>query len=468
MAIIYDDLDYYFSQHPNMFRGGGQKQQGRRQNYVERSTGQFLQEFADVNKIKERTRQAVENVNKTRRRGRLQKNNVVSNRDFVKKHTDQYVQAAPKMSSEEAKERQRQLKAMGLYSGAIDGKWGPESIAANEAAGANGTKWNGTFYQVSNEDFEPGIGDELKRLWNTYSSANPVTRFLFNQPYYGSEADARNLGYKTFVDENGYEHDVDYGSFLPSDMSKRDRAEWEMNMFGITRDLAQNKSGLDKLLYENLPSYSYDVSQTLSNIFNGTKQADATTGRSVILPEREGTANEAERNASPFRESLRNLAFGYPDPNGRLKVSPYEAPGSGKFDLGYAFYDPEVQQYILNDPIYENVTPGGGNVQAGIVSKYYNPVEVMKFVAKQRAGKTMTDDKGREFYLNDDNQRVYNSGPAVSTVQNHGESGPLGDYGYGAWSASKDANGNKVAYDRWDLQLGPFTIPGFELYYKGK
>jgi hypothetical protein len=113
--------------------------------------------------------------------------------------------------------------------------------------------------------------------------------------------------------------------------------------------------------------------QTLSNAFNGTKQADSRTGRSVIMQEREGTANEAERNATPFRESLRNLAFHYPDPNRRLKVSPYEHPGQGEFDLGYAFYDPEVQQYILNDPIYQQTTPGGKPVQAGIVSNYYDP-----------------------------------------------------------------------------------------------
>lgn len=466
MPTFYNDLDYYLGQHPNMFRGGGQKPQGTRQNYVERSQNQFLQEFANVERIKEKTREAVERVPK--KRGRLQKNNVMKNKDFVKKHTDSFVQSAQKMSTAEAKARQRQLKEMGLYTGAIDGKWGPKSIAANEAAMANGVAWNGGNYQISRDNFEPGIGDEMKRMWNAYSASNPVTRFMFEQPYYGTEEDARKLGYKTFVDRNGYEHDVDYGSAVMGNLSTRDRAARQMEMYGITDEMTANKSGFDRFLYENLPSYSYDVAQTLSNAFNGTKQADSMTGRSVMLPEREGTTNEAERNATPFRESLRNLAFHYPDPNGRLRVSPYERPGQGEFDLGYAFYDPEVQNYILNDPIYQQTTPGGKPVQAGIVSNYYDPTAVAKFAVQQMKGNVKTDDKNREYYLNDNNQRVYRSGPAISTVQNSGEGAALGDYGYGAWSASQDAQGRRVAYDKWDLQLGPFNIPGFELYYKGK
>ena len=465
MNDFYDNLDYYMQSNPNMFAGGGNKQQGGKQNYVQRSRSQFLQEYADVNKIKERTRQAIESTRP--KRGRLQKN--MSNKEFVKKTTDSFVKSAPKMSTAEAKERQRWLKSMGLYTGKIDGKWGSKSTAANDAALAAGYRWDNGSYQVDRSSFEPGITDRIKKVWNKYSMMNPVTRFLFDQPYYGSEEDARKLGYKTFVDDNGYEHTVDYGSAMAmnGNLSTRDRAAQQMEMFGITDEMTSNKSGLDRFLYENLPSYSYDVMQTLSNALNGTKQADAMTGRSVIMPEREGTMNEAERNATPFRESLRNLAFHYPDPNRRLKVSPYEKPGQGEFDLGYAFYDPEVQNYILNDPIYQQTTPGGTPVQAGIVSNYYDPVAVYKFSRKQQKGETMKDEKGREFYLNDDNQRVYKSGPAISTVQNPGEQGPLGDYGYGAWSASKDAQGRRVAYDKWDLQLGPFNIPGFELYYKG-
>lgn len=183
--FVTDDLNNYFSQYPNQFKGGGRKQQGRRRNYVERdpsavsnytraASAQFMKQYADPTAVARGTQEAVNRVNAQRRgisEEQARKNykakkgsnrpdyinrnpNAVSDytramsQEFVRQHTQDMVDKAPKSSRAAIKARQRQLKEMGLYEGAIDGKWGPLSIAAHNAATAGGASWNGNSYQL--------------------------------------------------------------------------------------------------------------------------------------------------------------------------------------------------------------------------------------------------------------------------------------------------------------------------------
>lgn len=260
-------------------------------------------------------------------------------------------------------------------------------------------------------------------------------------PYEGTEEDARAKGYKTYTNNGVTRHYVDYSVDDSENMTIPERAQAQLDQYGITSEQTRDKSPISTLVYEYSPGYGYNFLRMGENIIRGNKVresgqpntekiqtpiADKATSRIADLSDILGfdkfASDLRESNTYPINESSRrsdlsNFYFGYPINGKSIKVSKHTQTGRGnKPDQGY-FMEFANSQNIWSDPAYRKTENGGPSVQA--------------------------------------------------TGENMGD-----------WSASKDSKGKKAYYDRWDINplthiSGLERLPnmdflgtGFELYGK--
>lgn len=121
---------------------------------------------------------------------------------------------------------------------------------------------------------------------NIALSTNRLTKNFIKQPYSGTEEEARNLGYKTYrIPGELRRHSVDYSTEKDNDpaATQVEKAAAQMKKYGIPADRAKDKSSYDKLMYEYLPAYGYNIGSFVENIIDNKKVSDASTGTAVIL-----------------------------------------------------------------------------------------------------------------------------------------------------------------------------------------
>lgn len=316
---------------------------------------------------------------------------------------------------------------------AVDGKHGKGTQKALEAAEKAGyifkdgqlVKKASLVKKSPENSYEtvekPGFWSDLSNFVLSHHSA---TRSFMGRPYRGSEEEARKLGYKYYTDNGFTRYPVDYSVKGQENMTPQERAQAQLDQYGITSEQTRDKSPLAKFTYEYSPGYGYNVARMLENAIRGNKVrengqrvtekvetpiADEFTETLAQLADKVGLDDFAKDmraqkgyqiNESAQRSDLSNLFFGYPMQGKSLRISSRTETGKGnKPSQGY-FYEFTNDRHIYSDPAYNKVQPGGRGVEA--------------------TGENM-----------------------------------------GTWSASKDASGNKAYYDLWDIN--PLThIPGLE------
>lgn len=168
-------------------------------------------------------------------------------------------------------------------------------------------------------------------------------------PYYGSQDDARRLGYKSFVPDGSQQrYYVDY-SVTPLDSnSVVQRADAQMKRYGITSEQTRDKSRISILGYNYLPNYGYDIERFFRNFASGQKVMD----KGEVVQKHYQPLDYTQRlqkllhmgvlgsnaPADKYRADLKNLYFGYPIKNGTIEVNTdYNTFTKGKPKYGYVF-----------------------------------------------------------------------------------------------------------------------------------
>lgn len=253
-------------------------------------------------------------------------------------------------------------------------------------------------------------------------------------PYFGSEDDARKLGYEHYVNipklsvgQVSYELTPEEIKKLklpknPTELTKADFRKYkqaQLNKYGITPEQAQDKSWLGRKIYEYAPAYGYNYGTLFNNMIKGNKLADASTGKPVIQPEDihqisdkiyevlygkdseqyDSYYKNSRANRSGERADLINLMHGYPQVNGTIQISDSDSiPNQGQFKHGYGY----------------------------------------SFKNKKKAKSDLKMDKGK-----------------TQLVQGN----QMGHYTEG-----RDTSGNPYYYDVWDLDvhtpIGKYQVPG--------
>lgn len=157
--------------------------------------------------------------------------------------------------------------------------------------------------------------------------------------------EARNLGYRTYI-YNGQEYPVDYAPTLPFitldgrlidplnpyELSTKDYAEAQMRQYGITSDLARNKSQAMEDFMRYTPNIGYDwrtVKDAAMGIFNKTTYDEPETGSYL---QDDGTMREAPKEGEyeygnflatdrDHRYDMKALSAGYPTKYGTVLIS---------------------------------------------------------------------------------------------------------------------------------------------------
>ena len=210
-----------------------------------------------------------------------------------------------------------------------------------------------------------------------------ILRAFYKGAYQGTEEDARRLGYENYQPQGSfraypvsYETEGDHASI-------QDRAQAQLDQYGITSEQTQDKSRFQKWQYQYLPGYGYNVLHLLENYNEGTPVADSRTGKAVYLdrnPEDSWAyqyghqaANASGKgmkyffgNMSHAREDYRNLYYGYPQQHNTLSINKdVKAKNSGEFRDGYAYvqksYDPISLSSNLQPGETKNVVGGQFN-----------------------------------------------------------------------------------------------------------
>lgn len=260
----------------------------------------------------------------------------------------------------------------------------------------------------------------LGRQFPTYSVIGGFTK----HPYKGSEEEARKLGYKHYTEDGFTRHTVDYSVPNQENMTDQQRSQAQIDKYGITQEQVRDKSPVSSFVYNYAPGYGYNVLRFIENVARNNKvrqdgqPAKKTIKTPVADAITEGTADVLdfiganklagdlrESNTYPINESkqrndLSNYYFGYPMNGRSIKVSQHTETGKGNRPDNKYFMEFVNDSHIYRDPAYAEAVPGGGGVEA--------------------TGENM-----------------------------------------GTWSASKDKQGRKAYYDKWDIN--PLThIPGLE------
>ena len=263
-------------------------------------------------------------------------------------------------NKESIKALQRELLAHGYDLGksgenkdGVDGVIGPKTLRALRA------------YRNEKPKVEYGnVEDPLPIINAVYTVASniPGLKYFVPNSFRGTEDEARNLGYKTYIDPvDGKRKSVNYPVTLDGNdaPTKRDIAAAQMRKYGITGDFTSDKSAYQRNNYAYLPAYGYNFLAPFYNKKENLPVADPFTGRAVRLgADRVETGAEKAKDwynrvfadkmgksvvytyadASPAREDYRNLYFGYPQRNNTLMVNEnVDRMNSGEFRTGYAF-----------------------------------------------------------------------------------------------------------------------------------
>ena len=201
--------------------------------------------------------------------------------------------------------------------------------------------------------------------------------------------DARRQGYKTMekryistpTTELYRKYTVNYPSTAKS---KKEKAQEQLDKYGITEEQADDKSNFSKTWYQYAPSYGYDVVSAADNYILNNQTHDIDTqkenrkykyksgpvdafiqgGRRIIESGADLTQKVSKRynmlqpvattlkqasdklrqlndsrnfGTSPMREDKRNLLASRPQQNNTLKISDYDTLGKGKLRDGYAY-----------------------------------------------------------------------------------------------------------------------------------
>lgn len=345
---------------------------------------------------------------------------------------------------------QRQLKEAGYHLGSsgknkdgIDGKWGNKSQTALDSALAEGyTLVKGklippkttTKPQSANKEPSPSQESQptsasnenpgfLNDTVNWVLRHNPLFKIITKAPYKGTEEEARTLGYKHYTNNGFTRKTVDYPVEDAESMTPQQRAQAQLDQYGITEEQVRDKSPMGTFVYQYAPGYGYNVLRMLENIAKGQKVrengkrnteelktpwADETSKKIAEYATKLGwdkfASDLIESTTYPVSESasrndISNFYFGYPMQGKTLKVSPHTVTGGGNEpDAGY-FMEFRNGNHIYNDKAYKDAAPGR---------------------------------------------------PAQATGEN-----------MGTWAAAITPKGKRAYYDLWDIN--PLThIPGFQ------
>lgn len=210
-----------------------------------------------------------------------------------------------------------------------------------------------------------------------------ILRAFYKGAYQGTEEDARRLGYENYQPQGSFRaYPVSYAT-EGDHATIQDRAQAQLDQYGITSEQTQDKSRFQKWQYQYLPGYGYNVLHLLENYNEGTPVASSETGKAVYLdrnPEDSWAyqyghqaANASGKgmkyffgNMSHAREDYRNLYYGYPQQHNTLSINKdVKAKNSGEFRDGYAYvqksYDPISLSSNLQPGETKNVVGGQFN-----------------------------------------------------------------------------------------------------------
>lgn len=325
-------------------------------------------------------------------------------------YKDVKIPKMPAKTRSEVMELQRMLKAAGYDLGStgkdkdgVDGAAGPKTRAAwaayakeHNADAIELSVADGRFGAATRKAAEAYYRDRVKavdsvaeaqeekrygRTEDPSTLANigyslvshiPGVNYFVPQSYNGSEEEARNLGYRTYIDPGTKQRRaVDYSVAMDGvdNPTARQIAAEQMRQYGITGDYVKDKSGYQMDNYAYLPAYGYNALARIYNAKENLPVADPLTGRAVRLgadrvetraEELKDWFNEnlADRlgldklvytyaDASPMREDYRNLYFGYPIRNNTLSVNErVDRMNSGDFRRGYAFVPRDTRSIL--------------------------------------------------------------------------------------------------------------------------
>lgn len=161
------------------------------------------------------------------------------------------------------------------------------------------------------------------------------------KPYIGNLADARRLGYKTYLNTDQMQiQPVDYGVTLDEIIAANPnydgsyeqfnlgRAMAQMNKYKITQEYALDKSTVSKLLYAYIPKRGYNPFHVIDNYLIDRKWANPETGEELFGAHDPSKQRISEamyvgslglrgdlsswENKDMYRHDMRNLYAGYP------------------------------------------------------------------------------------------------------------------------------------------------------------
>lgn len=280
--------------------------------------------------------------------------------------------------------------------------------------------------------------------------------FNVEAPYRGSMEDARKLGYRTYYDPaTNTSGEVDYGGFDRYGLNSAQIAQEQLKRYGITEELARDKSPMGKLLYETVPAYSYDPTMFVSNLLTGTRLFDADTGlytgetsKGSLLDygKIEGRLRfaglEPDYRPSPLRQDQRNLAFGYPIHNNTMHVRNNTTNFAGNpYRLGYAFDYTGNQHGNLGITSNATVsTPSFNNITLKALA---SGIPILGDLVP------ISEEDRRSFAeQNNTKTKAANLKPGERTiVQDYGP----GAGGRGRFTVGRMDDGTLFGYDWWDL-----------------
>ena len=230
---------------------------------------------------------------------------------------------------------------------------------------------------LTKEELKPGVKatgkfinkHPLSLLYRLIRDARSFER----QPYEGSEEEAQKYGYKHYT-QNGVTKAVRYDVEGSDTMTIQQRAQAQLDKYGITQEQAQDKSPGSLLLYKyGPPTPEYDAVHFISNyLHNNTVREN---GESKTEDERfsHRGADRLQRNFAFFndasavnaqasqvddllQEDLYNYYAGFPIKNGTIQVYPRDTTAGGRKPETEAHpYFIEVvdaDKYIFSRPEY--------------------------------------------------------------------------------------------------------------------
>lgn len=195
---------------------------------------------------------------------------------------------------------------------------------------------------------------------NYMGRKTPIVKYFVHNPYYGSEEDARKLGYKHYTTNGFTRHPVNYSVPNEDQLSNKDRAATQLGLYGITSEQTRDKSPISTIVYQYAPGYGYNPLKLVENVVTGNplRRNGKRTGNDASTPYTntlmqyisessyapESLKSAAKKslnhgvNDSNTRFDLINTYFGYPQLYNTLQISNEESlPGGNAPVQGY-FY----------------------------------------------------------------------------------------------------------------------------------